>query len=438
MVLNANPYPCAFAVKYEAAPNDWQTVGWMQLAPGERKTVTATFYRVKPQFFVAAESRDPELLKWLSETGDGVIHFITEGAIAGNLPKHRDIDLKQPDAVNAEVQEVKFSPVKADEEIHILTDELFHNAILLNEGAEVANEEEGFELIREKATNLSESLHRQKRFEETFKSEKDFPFAFEFNMTDDNEQGFMYIGVTLSNVRSHTLHGDEIQLRNGDVLIGIGSGEEPVTPIYAPADAYIALHEHGLDAENGGITKPLTFVVMRENELLQIESYFLFNPAFDWEEVSAGRAFVENALNSLTLGFWSELSSDTSKDPQAAWKKTQARYRMKQFHPGASNLGDLLGLLAPTPTKFIKLGKWAMGGRLLSSSVVRGISIELLRVAIYTYKVGVPSTRTKKLTLDDIRYLFPGTHGINLVRGVYKGGSEPTFKLRKRTFGWTR
>lgn len=438
-ILNANPFPCAMAVKYEAAPNDWKTVGWMQLAPGERKTVSATFYRVKPQFFVSAESRVPGLLKWLSETDDGVIHFKGDEAISGNLPKNRDIDLEQQtDSGSVELEEVKFGSAAADEELHILTVPLFHDAILRNEGAEVANEEEGFALIREKAANLFESLHRQKRFEETFKSEKDFPFAFEFNMKDDDEHGFMYLGVTLTDVRSHTLHGDEIKLRNGDMLIGVGSGEEPVTPVYAPADAYLALHEHALDTEKGGITKPLTFVVMREKELLQIESYYLFNPAFDWEEISAVRAFFENGLNSLALGLLPKILGLLSDDPKAAWKKSQQLYRMKQFYPRASAIGDIAGILVPIPIKILNLGKLAKGGQLLSSSVVRGISIELLRVAIYTYNTSVPAPRTKMLTLDDIRNLFPAMNVINFVSGVYKNNVEPTFKLRKRAFGRMR
>jgi hypothetical protein len=438
-ILNANPYPCVVAVRYEVAPSDWRTVGWMRLEPGERKRVAATFYRVTPQFYVAAESRDMELLKWLSETGEGVIYFSGDEAVKGSAPKNRDLDAEGA-AANGGFEEIEFSRAKAGEDIYVLTDALFHDAILRNEEAEIGTEEEGFELIREKAGNLYKSLHRQKRFEETFKSEKDFPFAFEFAMSDaPAERGFMYLGVTLSNVLPHTLHGDKTQLRGGDVLVGIRSGEEEVTPIYTPADAYTALHAHGVDTEKGGISKPLHFLVIRDNELLQIESYFLFNPAFDWPETE-GEAFTGAFTNSLLMGFRAEVVGFFSDDPQASWKETQRLKRLSQFFPDSTTAGDLLGILVPTPTKVLKLGKVARGGRLLRSTraAAQGLSIELLRVAVYSYKTSMPAPQSKKLTPGDLRDLFPGAMGINLIRGAGRDHAEPSFKLRKRTFGHTR
>lgn len=435
-ILNANPYPCSVAVKYQSAPNTWKTIGWLQFRPGERKTVTATFFWVEPKFFVAAESHDAKLLSFLTEGGDGTVYFVGND-ISGHAPKNRDIDLAEVEDENeVELEEIGFVRATAGEEIYILTDRLFQDAVLRNDGTEVGDEEEGFELIREKATHLYESLHRQKQFEETFKSESDYPFQFEFNMTDDPEQGFMYLGVTLTDVRSETLHGDQIQLRNGDVLIGIGSGEKPVTPIYATADAYIALHEHALDTENGGITKPLKFIIMRDKQLLQIESFYLFSPDFNWDDVSAGRAFFENGVNSLTLGFWPRIVAAFSDDPHALWKTNERLGRLKQFHPNATAIGGIVGLVAPTPTKFFKIGKGLMARRLLSSTVVNGISVEFLRLAVYTHNTSFPTPQSKQSTTNDLSKLF-STTPLNFVEGLYEEGVEPTFKPRSRGFGVT-
>ncbi len=439
-VLNANPYPCVVAVRYEAASNDWRTVGWMRLEPGERRSVSATFYRVSPQFYVAAESRDPGLLRWLSESADGIIYFNGDEGVAGGAPKDRDVNLEETGPVGVELEEVKFSRAKAGEEIYILTDPLFHDAVLRNEGAAIQTEDEGFELIREKASTLHESLRRQKLFEETFKSEKDFPFAFEFSMTDaPDERGFMYLGVTLTGVRSHTLHGDEIQLRDGDLLVGLGLGEGPVTPIFSPADAYTVLHEHGTNMENGGVTKPLHFLVARSNEVLEVESFFLFNPGFDWPDTE-GEALVGGFLNSATLGFWATIKGAFSKDPKAAWKETQRLSRQKQFFASSARVGEVAGFFLPTPTKLLTLGKVARGGRLLRTTraAVRGLGVELMKIAVYTYNTRMPAPHTKRLNAEELRRMFPDVIGVHLLSGVLRSGVEPAFKLKKRTFGRTR
>jgi hypothetical protein len=436
-ILNANPYPCVVAARYRTAPNTWNTVGWFPLGPGERKTISAIFFRVKPEFYVAAESRDRALLSWLTQGGDGVIYFVGDD-LSAQLPKNRDINLAEVEDKNLELEEAKFSRAKTDDEIHLLTDPLFHDAILRNEGVNYDEEEKGYELIREKAVQLYDSLHRQKRFEETFKTESDYPFKFEFGITDEAEYGFMYLGVTLTEVLSHTLHGDEIQLKTGDVLIGIGSGDDPVTPIFAPADAYVALHEFALDSENGGITNPLTFIVMRNGELLQVQSYYIFNPNFMWDDVSAGRAFLEGGADFLTLGLWPRLVGLFSSDPKAAWKTSQRLCRLKQFHPGATFAGQIATVMVPLPTKFLRIGRGGWLAKTFSSPVVEGISVELLRAAIYKYSTSVSSPQAKPTTNNDLTKLFASANPPNMIEGLNEEGVEASFKQRRHAFGVTR
>lgn len=435
-ILNANPYPCVVAVRYRTAPNTWKTEGWIPLGPGERKTISAIFFRVNATFYVAGESRDQALISWLTEGGDGAIYFVGDD-LSAQLPKNRDINLAEGEDKDLELDEVKFIEAKADDEVHVLTDPLFHDAILRNDGAEPDDEETGYELIREKAVNLYDSLHRQKKFEETFKTESDVPFMFEFGMTDDAESGFMYLGVTLTEVLPQTLHGDEIQLRSGDVLIGIGSGDAPVTPIYAPADAYIALHEHGIDTENGGITNPLTFIVMRNSELLQVQSYYLFNPNFPWDDVSAGRAFLEGGADFLTLGFWPKIVGLVSSDPVASWKTSQRICRLKQFHPNATFAGHIATVIVPLPTKFLRFGRGGWLARTFSSPVVEGLSVEVLRCAVYYYNTKVSTPQAKQTTNEELTRLFSLANPPNFIEGLDEDGSQPSFKKRK-AFGVTR
>ena len=435
-LLNANPYPCVVAVRYRTAPNTWTTQGWIPLGPGERKTISATFFRVDATFYVAAESRDYALISWLTEGGNGAIYFGGDD-LSAQLPRNREINLAEVEDQNPELDEVKFSEAKADDEVHVLTDPLFHDAILRNDGAELDDEETGYELIREKAVNLYDSLRRQKKFEETFKAESDVPFTFEFGMTDDAESGFMYLGVTLTQVLPQTLHGDEIQLKPGDVLIGIASGDAPVTPIYASADAYIVLHEHGVDTEKGGITNPLTFIVMRNGELLQVQSYYLFNPNFPWDDVSAGRAFFEGGADFLTLGFWPSIVGLFSSDPVASWKTSQRLCRLKQFHPDATFAGHVATVVVPLPTKFLRLGRGGWLARTLSSPVVEGLSVELLRCAVYYYNTKVPTPKAKQTTNEGLTKLFALANPPNFIEGLNEDGIQLSFKKRK-AFGVTR
>ncbi|HEX8197672.1 MAG TPA: hypothetical protein VF571_15875 [Pyrinomonadaceae bacterium] len=439
VVLNPNPYKSSVAVRYEAAPGDWQTISWVALAPGEKRTFSATVFRVEPQFFVAAESHDKQLLNWLLETGD-TIYFGGDGeTVSGRLPKNRDVDSEQTDSAALELEEteeVQFSLAKTGE-IYVLTDPLFSEAILSNDGLEINGEDEGFELIAQKARSLHESLHRQKRFEETFKSEADFPFAFEFALTDEETNGFMRLGTNLKDVQSHTLHGDEIMLRDGDVLIGIKSeADDDFTPTYSPADAYLTLHEHSLNAD-GGITKKLHFLVVRDGELLQIESYYLFNPDFDWDDETDGQAFFDGAMNSISLGTWAQIYGFFSNDPQASWKKTQQIYRAKQLRPGAAQIGEIAGLLVPLPTKILKIGGLARGGRMLGSSraMAEVVGIEAFKFVVYSYNTSVSNPQSKTLTSENVRLLLPDVGGITLIQGTEIGGDKPILKLKKPSFG---
>src|SRR5690348_14502674 len=118
-VLNANPYPCVVAVKYRKTPNTWVTEGWFRLGPGERKTINATFFRVKPEFFVTAESYDRALVSWLTEGGDGVIYFLGDDS-SSQLPKNREINLNQVEDKNVDLEEARFKKVAADDEVHLL------------------------------------------------------------------------------------------------------------------------------------------------------------------------------------------------------------------------------------------------------------------------------------------------------------------------------
>src|SRR5262245_25432162 len=106
-VVNANPYPCVVAVRYRTTPNNWVTDGWFRLGPGERKTIKATFFRVKPEFFVTGESRDPVLLAWLTEGSDGMIYFVGDDA-NGQVPKNRDVNLAEVENKNVEFEEARF------------------------------------------------------------------------------------------------------------------------------------------------------------------------------------------------------------------------------------------------------------------------------------------------------------------------------------------
>lgn len=436
-ILNTNPYPCVVAVRYQSSPTNWETVGWFPLGPGERKSISVTFFRVKPAFYVTAESRDRALLSWLIADGKGVIYFVGDDQ-SGQLPKDRELNLAEVEDQNPELEEIKFREVKTHDEIFLLTDPLFHDAVLRNEGAENNDEEAGYELIREKALNLYESLHRQKRFEETFKVDSDYPFKFEFLMTDDPETGFMYLGVTITDVLSHTLHGDEIQLRAGDILLGIGSGDKPVTPVFAPADSYVTLHEHALDTENGGIINPLTFIVMRNGELLQIQSYYIFNPNFSWDDVSAVRAFFEGGADYLTFGLlWPTIVSIFSSDPVADWKTTQRLCRLKQFHPNATVAGHIATVVVPLPTRFLRIGRGGWLARTFSSPVVEGLSVELLRAVVYKYTTKVASPETKQTSNDYLTKLFASANPPDIFEGLSADGTELSFRDRQRAFGVT-
>jgi hypothetical protein len=199
------------------------------------------------------------------------------------------------------------------------------------------------------------------------------------------------------------------------------------------------LYDHALD-EDKGITSALRFTVIRSDEVLQIESYYLFNPNYPWHETETS-AFLNHLANSALLGFWAEVKAFFSGNyKKSHYQTVQKLARLKQFHPSAASVGAFAGFFVPSPLTFLRLGKVARGGRVLGAVKTAALvtTFELAELAIYTYKTAPPDRSTEEI-LRDIQAWVPTSLTIGLASGVFRGGGKPAINSRgKRSNGKIR
>src|ERR1044072_9177225 len=178
------------------------------------------------------------------------------------------------------------------ETVHILSDPKFESIVF----DDIHEKGKRFiEIVTRRSKVLSDSLRRQQEFDNSFPHpERQFPFEFEFELTEqtDDEEEFYRPGATITNVKAETLYGDPVQFENGDTLLSI-QDDVSNTTVLAPADAFMALFRHASDSQHGGIAKPLTLVVGRGAEVLDIASYYRFNRGYPWGDSALG-AFFEH------------------------------------------------------------------------------------------------------------------------------------------------
>jgi hypothetical protein len=359
-IFNSNPNEVVAAVRYEQSAGDWKTLGWFKSGPGERKTFTVRFYRITPQFWVYAESNDANLMNWLpkeatkGESGKAVFSN-NDNFVVASVPVDRGADIASP---GVELEELKFGHINlagSTEGLDILSDPRFESVILDEPLLPNEEQRQPLEIIAHRSEALSESLKRQQQFDLLFRNpQHQYPYELEFELSeeDDDQIGFMRPGVKISDVEAQTLHGDAIQIKEGDVLLAVNK-----TPVFAPADAYMALHQHASDFANGGIAVPLNYTVRRGAEILEIPSYYRFNRSYPWDDTAVS-AFFNSLMNVGLLGFWGEAKALFSDDyTRSKWETIQALARLTQFFPRASFAGALAGLVVPSPLTIVKLGK---------------------------------------------------------------------------------
>lgn len=465
-VYNANPYPIQIFTKVQASPGKWVEDGFRTLQPAEKFTYEIQFSGIEPKFYVygVSHSEAAEMIDFLNElSGDELPEVVFSGSEddATSLVFEVSKDKKliydsqsdktgEPVPVPVETEEVIFATARMSENNQeasfiasdpIFQQSLFNKFTLGGKG----NEEEFYAEHKKNILSLEAAIKRQMAFHKSFPDpERNYPFQPEFEIVDEN--GPLQGGVLIKNVDKETIFGDENLLEDGDILISI-SGSDGITEIYSAECVYQAIYAHGMTQETGGIKNPLSYVVIRHDQVLEINSYYLFNPYYSkYQKTNPLVAACFGALNSWSLGFFPTVAAffqwlftmGEKVFSNTKWEILQYITMLSQLHPQAFSWGEIVGFIAPSPVQIFVLGKIGGKGVLgMLTSVAINSAVEVGEIAIYEYNQA-PPTRSNEQLLSNIKTYVPYIAAFSIAGGVLRSGVLPSLSTTRSGFGIPR
>lgn len=476
-VVNLRPCNTAFALHRPATDEQSLTEGWWTLEPGQKMTLERRFVDVAPAFAVYAESRCPELIRWVNELpddapatmyfeggpGDTVSYLYvqpeaTPGAQAEATPatQSEGSDKTRPDAERTIRWErgdgttppegmdlvgfVRVPVSKSHEAVHLIIDHTFLG-LYDEQGLPSSGDDEKIAAVSARAVLLATSLKRQQRFSENWPNpSRSFPYAFGLDIRDHN--GMDMPGVLIEDVLlPKTINGDDVPFQDGDILTEF-TGET----IFSGLDLHMLLYEHATSLDKG-IEVPVEFTVVRGDQKISGKTLYFFNPAY-WGEQSALEAFGAGAVNTLAfgggaaaeavakqagrrlLGFVNRLagSKDSGSEPppeykEERWKIAQRNARYKQLKAKAYEYGTFAGFVLPSAPRLLFQKALARnvarkGVPRLVANIAAATTLEVVEGVMWTVGDASP-LRTPEQIADDIRKWTPYAVGVGVVSGAF-------------------
>ncbi|HEX8283899.1 MAG TPA: hypothetical protein VF588_11120 [Pyrinomonadaceae bacterium] len=479
-VVNLRPCKTVFAVHRTTTEGQSLIEGWWELEAGQKLSLDRQFVGVEPEFSVYAESRCPELVRWvyeLPETHPGTVYF--EGgpgdtvsyfyvqpeaqaeaqaaaqpvAQPAGQPDAKDdprrvavLEVSARDWVEAVPQGgtelvgfVKVPSGGSSEFMHLITESAFAGIYDERGLPESGGDEAKIEVFAARAALLATSLERQRRFDQTWPDPvKSFPYYLGLEVEDHN--GMDVPGVLIKEVVfEKSIYGDDTPFQAGDILQEFGG-----QTIFSGLDLHMLLYEHAVSLEKG-IEVPVEFKLLRGEQVLAGKTLYFFNPAY-WGRQDKLKAAGVGALNTVAFGggaaaealgwkaargigkLFKWATGDKTPDApapeykQERWEIAQRNARLQQLEPGAYEVGSLAGLVAPSAPRllFQKALTRSIARRgipKLAAVIAASATLEVAEGVMWTVGDASP-LRTSEQIVEDVKRLAPYAAGIGVVSGA--------------------
>lgn len=266
----------------------------------------------------------------------------------------------------------------------------------------------------------SESIRRQRGMDAFLQRWQMAPFScgLEFDESDDPTA----LGVRVTRTAALP-KGQANPIQPDDVIVSFRG-----RPVFGARCVVGLLREHGVDVANGGIGKPVPFVVRRpgQRNLMHGHTTYYFVKPF-WEAAGVRATPTSTAVFSVWDGLWAGFGEDVSgffyslqsglAYDEARWRVLQATQMASQWHHGAAAGGELASLFWSWPR--------AVARRVAPRAFARGAAtglgrfgFELAENAIWILKDG-SCLRTSEQTKAELLWSIPVVAVGAMVPGMF-------------------
>lgn len=456
-LFNNTPYEIEYVLAHPISKTEWKTGGWYTLQPGEHlKFQNADHPRdVEPEYYLYAYTTNREFVQWLhksdfQENSEPVI--LWQGNDIQRRVANQKLDfttdpngraeypsgsysvgmMKIPNALgeNGKDKENKFAWI-------------FRAPVRFKNIELTGNDQDSVAKASIEAKQLADSLHRQMKHQRTWHSYQSFPFHMGVHFVDHN--GRYEKGVTLIPSFSNLPTGQLMPFAERDILFALNE-----RPVYSSDDVTQILYEHGIDYENGGIERPLRFVILRNGETYSgqttywfDQSYWMSRPsapteggtllwsAWDGAFFGLGEEFAAGAVKGLEytanlLEFAMVKLDKAKKQPeyingpsykQLRWGYAQVEAMRRHWYPDAYKVGEFSSLAFSLPRAGVK----RLGGKAAKFAGSTGgrITFEVTENVLWSFTDGSPLRTTEEL-IEELGVTLPIAAAAGAVPGVFK------------------
>lgn len=449
-VANHAPYTVKLSYAFGMGEKYVQVNGWFELGPGESKEFTHEYRSKKPQFFVHAQSADPNMIRWifdLDKEDEGIMYF--DGDFDASF-FHTFSEPFTYEVTNYDPYEFMSSPeisedamfgfaaTSMDEQgnsVHIIYDDTFADFLSFGE---IQNSTSYLDSIKPYAKALSASLYRQFEFD-TLYPNPTYDFMYHFGISLDDQNGFSLPGIAITELnRSITIDGGELPYQEQDMILSING-----RTVYSFGDLHMYLRDHAWSL-SAGIKKPIQMTLIRNDQVLSVQTSYFFNQGYfgrnEQEErtavmygaadtffygmassaVSAGKA-VYNTISNVLNDENKKMDYQLEK-----WRYEQKEERLKQFYNDEFSTGGIVAMFTSPAQLFRKSGTKAirkMGLSKKNSLFLSTVGIEVAEGVVWSYNT-TPVIASEQDKIDKVVGELPLFLGVGVISGALSRNSR--------------
>ncbi len=439
---NTTPFEIRFSVFHAHREPTRAMSGWLTIKPGQVWSESIALVSSDgrdPRYYVFARTvdEDKQLVRWLYadmirhdeeailqwpnqnyERPDYLEHVVSDAGMPISSDKLASHD-HPSDAYVASFMAVGASPENARHYFRAFAVPK-HGGLSQLQVDE--NDAAGAREASVEARLLSESLRRQMRVNDALRAATILPVGhgLAFDATDDVIQ----LGVRVTTAVPFLPLGEPNPIQPGDVILSFRG-----RPVYGALDVWGLLFEHAGDRENGGIDRPITFVVRRpgEDDLIQGVTTYWFNKNYSDRhgvEMTQKHAAIWGVWDGTFMGAGEYVSAGimsirTGKPlAECTWLMKQHQGALNQWFGDTVDAAGLVTVLFSLPRALLKKAPSRMVSG-MARSLPGGVAIEIGEQIVWSVldKSAVATTKDLK---EELKYTIPIAAAGAVVPGVFK------------------
>lgn len=439
-LVNMTPFKASIVIAFPVNQEKLNIHGWYQIEAGETLTLHHTFIEQAPEYFVFAQSSEPELVRWvysLAPETEATLYWEADDltGMISNEVMNWTIDLNEQPEYSGNAYLAGFARAKTSGKDNsfsfILNDQnLTPESLDTNNFLEVAKQLLQFQM-------LNSSLKRSVAFEKRWQG-KVLPYDLGLGFEDSN--GPLALGVSITQVEALLPEGYPSRFQEGDELISMSS-----KPIFGIRDIASLLIEHAVDRKRG-IKVAIPFQVKRgESIVSDITSYWFVREYFAKEASKKGTAALIGLADGISLGNYStaraslakllggtanllkKLTTEEGEEPdyidtpdfsEMKWQFDQQAAAHKQWNQESYAAGGFASFFVGTGQALIK-GVGRRGMKKFAGSVSGRVTLEVTENIIWTLNDGNPMRKPEDIA-KDLKITIPLSVGGSMFSAVLR------------------